>query len=62
MSKVPLGLPAIRNKLVELHDKLLGVQVTSDSPDVEAAYRLFVDVWQRKREFLKMRKIRFSKG
>jgi hypothetical protein len=33
----------IRNKLVELHDKLLGVQVTPDSPDVEAAYRLFVD-------------------
>ena len=39
---------AIRNKLVELHDKLLGVQVTPDSPDVEAAYQLFVDVRQRK--------------
>ena len=44
------GAAAIRNKLVELHDKLLGVQVTSDSPDVEAAYRLFVDAWERKRE------------
>ena len=42
------GSATIRNKLVELHDKLLGVQVTSDSPDVEAAYRLFVDVWKRK--------------
>ena len=40
---------AIRNKLVELHDKLLGVQVAPDSPDVEAAYRLFVDVMQRGR-------------
>ena len=38
------GTDAIRNKLVELHDKLLGVQVTPHSPDVEAAYQLFVDV------------------
>ena len=44
------GAAAIRNKLVELHDKLLGVQVAPDSPDVEAAYRLFVDVWHRKRK------------
>ena len=43
------GSATIRNKLVELHDKLLGVQVAPDSPDVEAAYRLFVDVWQHKR-------------
>ena len=35
---------AIKNKLVELHDTLLGVQVAPDSADVEAAYRLFVDV------------------
>ena len=44
------GSATIRNKLVELHDKLLGVQVMPDSPDVEAAYRLFVDVWEHKRE------------
>ena len=44
------GAAVIRNKLVELHDKLLGVQVAPDSPDVEAAYRLFLDVWQRKRQ------------
>ena len=44
------GATAIRNKLVELHDKLLGVKVAPDSPDVEAAYRLFVDVWDRKRK------------
>ena len=44
------GAEAIRNKLVELHDKLLGVDVTPWSPDVEAAYRLFVEVWRHKRE------------
>ena len=37
---------AIKNKLVELHDKLLGVQVAPDSADVEAAYRLFVAVME----------------
>ena len=41
--------PAIKAKLVELHEKLLGVEVTAESPDVEAAYRLFVDVMQRGR-------------
>ena len=40
---------AIRDKLVELHERLLGVRVSPHSPDVEAAYRLFVDVWQRNR-------------
>ena len=43
------GTNAIRGKLVELHEKLLGVRVTPHSPDVEAAFRLFVDVWERKR-------------
>ena len=43
------GANAIRSKLVELHEKLLGVRVTPHSPDVEAAYRLFVDVRERKR-------------
>ena len=40
----------IRHKLVELHEKLLGVQVTAHSPDVESAWRLFVDVRRRGRE------------
>ena len=40
---------AIRNKLVELHDKLLGAQVTPDSADVEAAYNLFAGVMERAR-------------
>ena len=40
---------AVRNKLVELHDRLLGVQVAPDSPDVQAAYELFAEVSQRAR-------------
>ena len=43
------GAMAIRSKLVELHEKLLGVAVTVDSPEVETAFRLFVEVWDRKR-------------
>ena len=43
------GAMAIRRKLVELHEKLLGVAVTVDSPEVETAFRLFVEVWDRKR-------------
>ena len=43
------GADIIRNKLVELHDQLLGVQVTPHSPDVESAYQLFIEVWERKR-------------
>ena len=43
------GARAIRRKLVELHEKLLGVTVTVDSPEVEAAFRLFVEVWERER-------------
>ena len=46
------GAAVIRSKLIELHDKLLGVQLTPDSPDIEGAYRLFVDTWQRSRETL----------
>ena len=42
-----VGAAGIRGKLVELYDKLLGVQLEPDSPDVEAAYRLFIDTWQR---------------
>ena len=36
------GAEAIRAKLVELHDKLLGVKVTPYSPDVNAAFELFL--------------------
>ncbi|MXY56539.1 MAG: DUF1588 domain-containing protein [Gammaproteobacteria bacterium] len=44
------GSWAIRNKLAELYGKLLGVEVSAQSPDVEDAYQLFVDVWKRRRE------------
>ena len=44
-----LGARKIRSKLADLHEKLLGVEATTDSADVEAAYRLFVDVWERRR-------------
>ena len=40
---------AIRAKLVELHDTLLGIEVTPHSPEVERAYELFADVLERKR-------------
>ena len=43
------GASAIRRKLVQLHDKLLGVTVSADSPDVDTAYRLFKGVWESKR-------------
>ena len=41
------GATAVKAKLVELHDTLLGVRVTADSAEVEAAYQLFVDVSSR---------------
>ena len=42
------GSTAIKRKLAELHGKLLGVTATVGSPDVEEAYQLFVEVWNRK--------------
>ena len=44
------GSRAIRNKLAELIEIVLGVEVDAHSPDVEDAYRLFVEVWERRRE------------
>ena len=41
---------AIREKIADLHQRLLGVTVAADSPDVDEAYDLFVEVWARKRE------------
>ena len=39
---------SIRSKLVELHDKLLGVDLAASSPEIDAALALFVDVWKRR--------------
>ena len=44
------GAGAIREKLVELFGKLLGVEVTLYSPEVDAAFDLFVDVVERGRQ------------
>ena len=44
------GAASIRGKLVELYDRLHGIGVGTDSPDVSNAYDLFVDVWNRRRE------------
>ena len=46
---VSRGATAIRDKLVELHERLYGVPVAADSPDVEAAFQLFFEIWDRKR-------------
>ena len=43
------GAQAIRQKLAELHQRLLGVTVATDSADVNEAFDLFVEVWNRKR-------------
>ena len=43
------GARKIREKLVELHEKLIGATVSVDSPDVEAAFQLFVETWEHKR-------------
>ena len=44
------GARHIRAKLVDLFHKLHGIEVTADSPEVNNAYELFVDVWDRRRE------------
>ncbi len=48
-SETSLGAMAIRQKLVDLHEKLLGATVSIDSPDVEVAFQLFVETWEHKR-------------
>ena len=42
------GEAAIKEKLVDLFDRLLGVDATTSSPDIVAAYDLFLDVLDRK--------------
>ena len=46
---VSAGATAIRNKLVDLHRVLFGVDAAPDSADVNEAYNLFFEVWARKR-------------
>ena len=44
------GAAAIRGQLADLHRDLLGVDAAPNSAEVDEAFRLFVDVWRRKRE------------
>ena len=43
------GARAIRDKLVDLHETLLGVSVGDRSKELEIAYGLFVESWERRR-------------
>ncbi len=43
------GATALKNKLVELHSKLLGQTVTVTSPEVLASYDLLLQTWQSRR-------------
>ena len=40
------GSRTIKSKLAELHDRLLGVEITADSTETADVYKLFVNVWQ----------------
>ena len=40
---------AIKNTLVALHEKLMGVSLGPDDDDIATAYQLFEEVWERKR-------------
>ena len=44
------GAASIRGKLVELYDRLHGIDVGTGSSEVLNAYDLFVEVWNRRRE------------
>ena len=44
------GAAAMRRQLADLHRDLLGVAAEPDSTEVDEAFRLFADVWRRKRE------------
>ena len=46
------GANSIKTKLIDLIDKLHGIEVTADSQEVHNAYELFVEVWERKQRSL----------
>ena len=46
----PGGERAIRETLAVLHDRLLGIRVSTGSAEVTAAYDFLVEVWNHKRE------------
>lgn len=44
------GAIAIKSKLAELHDRLLGEQLPPDNPEIEASYQLLVETWIARRD------------
>jgi hypothetical protein len=44
-----LGATMLRNKLVQLHQVLLGQTVAADAPEINALYDLLVQTWDEKR-------------
>ena len=44
------GAAAIRTKLVDLHQTLLGIVVAADSPDIDEAFNVFSEIWNRHRD------------
>ena len=53
------GAEAIRAKLVELYDKLLGVALRTSSAEISRAYAFFEDVWTGKRDSAGLGQSRF---
>ena len=43
------GKRAIKRKIAQLHQRLLGISPEAAAAEAETAYELFVDIWQRKR-------------
>ena len=49
-SSTSQGALAIKRKLAELHQKLHGLLVSPDSPEVNTSYQFFLAVWNRKQQ------------
>ena len=49
-AKNSAGSRVIRAKLAELHHKMLGVELSTNSPEIDATYGFFVDVWNREKD------------
>ena len=47
---VPTGADAIKRQLAELHEKLLDLRLPAAAEEIDNAYALFLEVWQRHRQ------------
>ena len=50
-----VGSRTIREKLVYLHEKMLGETLTTSDAEIEASYQLLVDSWQDRLNFIEER-------